>query len=81
MSFSLTRKSDYALLALSRLDLEGPDASPVSARHIADAYDLPLPIMMNVLKDLAGAGLVNSKRGATGGYYLSRPRRRSPLPR
>ncbi len=73
MSFSLTRKTDYALVALSRLAVDSAEASPVSARHIADLYDLPLPIMMNVLKDLASAGLVTSKRGASGGYYLSRP--------
>ncbi len=73
MSFSLTKKSDYALVALSRLEVEAGGGQPISARHIADEFDLPLPIMMNVLKDLAGSGLVRSKRGATGGYYLSRP--------
>lgn len=73
MSFSLTRKTDYALVALSRLPGESPTAQPISARLIADEYDLPLPLMMNVLKELAGAGLVTSKRGATGGYYLARP--------
>lgn len=74
MSFSLTRKTDYALVALARLaqqDAEG--GAPVSARQIAEEYKLPLPLLMNVLKELNRAELIASRRGAGGGYYLQRP--------
>ncbi len=73
MSFALTRKTDYALLAMARLADEAPDAAgPLSARQIAQEYDLPLPVLMNVLKDLARAELVKAQRGAGGGYALTR---------
>ena len=66
----LTRKTDYALVALARL--AGADrGSPVSARRIAEEYRLPLPLMMNLLKNLQQAGFVRSARGARGGYYLA----------
>ena len=72
MSFSLTRKTDYALVALAALAREHESASePLSARHIAEAHDLPLHLLMNAMKDLHKAGLVSSRRGAGGGYYLA----------
>jgi Rrf2 family protein len=68
---SFTRKVDYALVALARLADGGEQAGPVSARQIAEEFDLPLPLLMNILKDLQRAGLIGSTRGARGGYYLS----------
>lgn len=67
-----TRKVDYALVALARLaeQAEAEDA-PLSARQIADQYGLPLPLLMNILKDLQKAGIVGSTRGARGGYFLA----------
>lgn len=71
MSFSLTRKTDYALVALARLAEEARGAQqPLSARQIAEEYGLPLPLLMNVLKDLHKAEIVCSRRGASGGYML-----------
>ena len=72
MSFRFTRKTDYALVALAVL-AEQPEASPLSARQIAEAHDLPVPLLMNLLKQLNRAGLVDSSRGAGGGYRLARP--------
>ncbi|WP_200761364.1 RrF2 family transcriptional regulator [Poriferisphaera corsica] len=69
----MTRKTDYALVALSflghRHETEG---GPASARFIADTYHLPLPLLMNILKELSSAGLLTSTRGATGGYRLAK---------
>ncbi len=76
---AFTRKTDYALIALAELaGADGPSAAapaPVSARAIAARYTVPLPILMNVLKDLAAAELIRSTRGAKGGYLLARPAR------
>ncbi len=66
---TLTRKSDYALLALVHLYREGNRVC--SAREIADAYEVPVPILMNILKRLCRAGMVASTRGARGGYRLA----------
>ena len=70
---SLTRKTDYALVALAGLaEMEASASAPVSASRLAQVYALPLPMLMNVLKLLHRADLVAAARGATGGYYLQR---------
>jgi Rrf2 family protein len=72
MSFSLTRKTDYALVALSALaGSYHTDQNPMSARQIAEDYDLPPQLLMNALKELHRAGVLESRRGVGGGYLLS----------
>lgn len=68
---TLTRKTDYALIALSHLATA--HGRVVSAREIAGRYKVPLPLLMNLLKMCAAQGLVESVRGARGGYRLGRP--------
>lgn len=68
---SLSRKTDYALLALAHLAHQ-QHGRPVciSARALADRYDLPRSLMANLLKQLQHAGIISSTRGASGGYML-----------
>jgi len=40
---------------------------------VAQAQDIPLKFLENILADLRHAGLVRSQRGAEGGYRLNRP--------
>ena len=75
---SLTRKTDYALVALAALARQRADRAttgggPLSARRIAQSFDLPEPLTLNLLKSLQRAGLVRSTRGPGGGYVLGRP--------
>jgi Rrf2 family protein len=49
------------------------DAGPVKGERIADAQKIPLRFLENILGELKHAGLVQSQRGAEGGYWLSRP--------
>ena len=68
----ISAKTDYALraaLALARAD----GAEPVKAERRAAAQDIPLRFLENILGELRHAGLVQSQRGAEGGYWLSRP--------
>lgn len=44
-----------------------------SAREISERFPLPKRLLAEVLKDLCRAGLVDSTRGARGGYRLARP--------
>lgn len=67
--FTLTRKTEYALIALSHLAAEADRLA--SAREIADEYRLPLPVLTNVLKTLNRCGIVGSERGTKGGYRLA----------
>lgn len=69
---SLTRKTDYALVALSYLaGLRADGAGPASAKQIAGQFGLPQPLLMNILKKLVLAKVLRSTRGANGGYELA----------
>jgi len=71
----LSKKADYALMAMKHLAIK-PDASAsTSAREIAEAYDIPVELMAKVLQRLARRGLLTSHQGTRGGYTLSRPKR------
>lgn len=66
----LTKRTEYGLIALVHLADRRGDV--VSAREIGDHYPVPKRLLAEVLKDLGRAGLVESQRGATGGYALAR---------
>ncbi len=68
---SLTRKTEYALIAVCHLARVGNKVA--SARDIAGQHGVPLPLLMNVLKLLNQNGYVRSVRGARGGYLLAMP--------
>ena len=65
----LSKKVDYGLILLSRMRQQ-PDA--LSAREMAERYDLPVHMVANILKRLTTAGILASTRGAQGGYELAR---------
>ncbi len=67
----LTRKTDYALVALA--GLAHLDRRSASARDLAAELHLPLPVLRNILKILASHGLLVSARGPSGGYRLAKP--------
>jgi Rrf2 family protein len=69
----LTKKADYGLIALRHLALAAnrPKGS-ASAKDIAEAYGIPLPLLSKVLQKLARAGLLASEQGTNGGYRLAR---------
>jgi len=69
---TLTRKTEYALIAVCHLAHAGAN-KVISARDIAEAHGVPLPLLMNVLKKLNRTGHVQSVRGARGGYKLQTP--------
>jgi Rrf2 family protein len=72
----LTKKADYGLIALRHL--AGPArgqtawSQTASAKDIAAAYRIPLPLLSKVLQKLARAGLLLSEQGTNGGYRLAR---------
>jgi Rrf2 family protein len=67
----LSKKADYALMAMKHLAMR-PDAASASAREIAEQYDIPIELMAKVLQRLARRGLLRSHQGTRGGYRLSR---------
>lgn len=48
-------------------------SSPRKGDAIATAQGIPLKFLENILADLRHAGLVGSRRGQEGGYWLAKP--------
>jgi len=67
----VSAKADYAIRAAIELALAGE--GPVKGDAIAQAQEIPPNFLENILADLRNAGLVASRRGAEGGYWLARP--------
>jgi Rrf2 family protein len=67
----VTAKVDYAVRAAVELAAAGD--GPVKGERIAEAQGIPLKFLENILLELKHAGLVQSQRGAEGGYWLARP--------
>ena len=67
----ISKLTDYATVVMTCL---AEDAAAVhSAVGLAEKAHLELPTVSKVLKSLSHAGLVESFRGANGGYRLARP--------
>jgi Rrf2 family protein len=67
----LSKKADYALMAMKHLAVKS-DTATISAREIAAEYEIPIELMAKVLQRLARRGLLNSTQGTRGGYRLSK---------
>jgi len=50
-----------------------PDGASLSAKHLAEYFDLPAPYLAKILQQLSSAGLLRTKRGKQGGYSLAKP--------
>ena len=70
MKFSA--KTEYACLAVLELARAYETGEPVRIRSIAEEHGIPSRFLVQILLQLKGAGLVNSTRGAAGGYQLVR---------
>ena len=66
----ISAKADYAMRAT--LELAAATELPVKGEQIADAQDIPLKFLENILIDLRHSGIVVSQRGPDGGYRLDR---------
>jgi len=65
----LTKKADYALIAMKHLTVVRPRSA--SAKEIADRYGVPVPVLSKVLQKLARGGFLTSEHGTNGGYRLA----------
>jgi Rrf2 family protein len=68
----VSAKADYAIRAAVEL-AAGEGKGPVKGEQIARAQSIPPKFLENILLELRHAGLVQSQRGAEGGYWLARP--------
>lgn len=65
----VTQKNQYALKAIVEL-AKRTGSGPVKISQIAKAQSIPLRFLEVILGQLKGSGIVASKRGYYGGYYL-----------
>ena len=70
----VTAKTDYALRAAAELARAAADETgPIKGEWISETQGIPKKFMENILHDLKRAGIVRTRRGASGGYWLARP--------
>ena len=70
----ITTWTEYSLIITLHLARRGRSGTgPMAARELADAERLPPDYVEQILLRLRRAGLVESVRGAKGGYFLARP--------
>lgn len=67
----LSKRSQYALKALGYL-AEKYEEGPVLISEIARKKKIPLKFLENILLELKGIGILGSKKGKGGGYFLSK---------
>ena len=65
----ISKMTDYAILVMAELARDG---EMLSAHALEERVHLAIPTASKVLKLLAGAGLLESYRGANGGYSVNR---------
>ena len=67
----VTRRTDYAIRIL--LELARVGGGPLSVRELAESQGVPYAFARGIQRELVAAGLVESRRGASGGITLARP--------
>jgi Rrf2 family protein len=65
----LSKKAQYALKALEYL-VARRDQGPILISEIAEQKNIPLKFLENILLELRKAGVLESKKGKGGGYFL-----------
>lgn len=71
----LSKRGEYGLRAMIQLAHPAPDGSitVMQINDIATLEKMPVKFLEQILLTLKNAGLLQSKRGMTGGYYLAKP--------
>jgi len=67
-----TKSSEYAIRAMLFVTARG-SASPVLAREISQALNIPFHYLSKVLHQLTRDRLLSSHRGTSGGFSLAKP--------
>ena len=68
----LSKKAKYALNALVYL-ARNYEKGPILISEISEEQHIPKKFLESILLDLRNAGILSSKKGRGGGYYLLRP--------
>ena len=66
----LTKKSKYAIKALTALARHFDATGPLRIAEIAESEKIPMKFLEAILLELRKNGYLGSKKGLNGGYYL-----------
>jgi Rrf2 family protein len=67
----LSKRTEYAIMAARYLALKN-SGNCVTAKEIAEDYQIPYQLVAKVLQNFARTELVSSIQGAKGGYVLNK---------
>lgn len=67
----LTRDGEYAVRAVLHMSARPPEALSLIS-EIAEEQEVPRSYLSKIMQHLVRAGLVKSRRGAKGGFFLAR---------
>lgn len=68
----LTKDGEYAIRAILYLASQ-PEEKLILVNEISEAQDVPRSYLSKIMQQLTKSGIVRSRRGAKGGFRLSRP--------
>ncbi|MHC4069264.1 MAG: RrF2 family transcriptional regulator [Planctomycetota bacterium] len=68
---TINRSTAYAILAVGYI-AQHRKQDLIPAETISEQYNIPLLYLLKIMKDLAKANVLRSKRGPHGGYCLAR---------
>ena len=68
--FKLSRKLEYALIALRHMQIEGDTLS--TTKEIADMYMIPRELLAKTLQQMARLKYINAVQGPKGGYRIDK---------
>lgn len=66
----ISKRTKYAINALVFLAKEHPQNEPIQISRIAESEHIPRKFLEAILLDLKNAGMLSSRKGKAGGYYL-----------
>lgn len=69
----ISARGDYATRAVLDLAMHHNEGGVSQIHLIAERQHIPLKYLQNILLTLNKAGILRSRRGNLGGYYLARP--------
>lgn len=73
----LNKKTQYAIKALTFLAEQ--NKGPILIAEISEKKKIPLKFLENILLELKKTGILESKKGKGGGYFLKVPANKIPL--
>lgn len=68
----LSKRGEYGLRAMIDLASWSEEKKYIQIKEIAERENIPVKFLEQIMLTLKNSGLVNSRMGVTGGYYLAK---------